>query len=57
MKCPTCGKELSVYYSDFEQIDEKCINLFAGQCINCNDNYEWKEIYTLDEITIPKKIE
>ncbi|MBO7692449.1 MAG: hypothetical protein J6T10_07425 [Methanobrevibacter sp.] len=57
MKCPVCGRELSIYYSDFDQIDEQFVNHFVGQCFDCNRNYEWDEIYSLSEITPPTEVE
>lgn len=46
MKCPKCGGiiEYDDTY-DSSTCDEWHIDYCFGHCLNCDTNYQWKEIY------------
>lgn len=49
MKCPKCGGiiEYDDTY-DSSSCDNIIIEYCCGHCLNCNTEYQWKEIYNLE---------
>lgn len=58
MVCPKCGHVFSNSdcYST-EQDGDIYINYISAYCTWCRKYYEWKEIFTLSEVTYPVEME
>lgn len=46
MKCPKCGGSI-VWDDTFDQstCDNRHIDYCCGHCVNCDTDYQWKEVY------------
>lgn len=46
MRCPKCGGTIEFDYlcGKFSQ-DNEYINCCRGHCVNCETDYQWKEVY------------
>ena len=57
MKCPNCDHTLAKpdCYST-EQDGDSYINYISAYCPYCRKWFEWKEIFTLSEITPPEEM-
>jgi len=57
MKCPNCGAEITITDVSSECSDGNYYECFTGICPDCNNYWEWYDIYEFTESTIPTLIE
>jgi hypothetical protein len=57
MKCPNCGGNISIYFTDGNEYDGEYHNYFEGSCYNCGKSYEWEDIYKFAYTTPLYKID
>ena len=57
MNCPKCGHPFTAPDCyETEQDGDTYINYISGYCPWCSRWFEWKEIFTLSEITSPEEM-
>jgi hypothetical protein len=57
LKCPNCGTEIIITEVSFDCYDGNCYEYFTGRCPDCDNYWEWCDIYEFTESTIPTLIE
>ena len=56
MKCPNCGAEIEITHIYPECCDGYYYEDFEGVCPNCEENWEWEDVYEFSYTTsISKK--
>ena len=57
MRCPNCGAEITITDVSSACCDGNYCKYFTGRCPDCDNYWEWYDIYEFTESTIPILIE
>ncbi len=56
MKCPNCGAEIEIINIDPECCDGQYYEYFEGVCPDCEEKWEWEDIYDFSHTEGPRII-